>query len=128
MLRQLANSTHTQVIKTGSNMKTLEHFDLNSGSAPSPQTTYVHLQLHHSISKEIYCKYAHKSKDKAESSPKDYISVFKLSNLLHSICLWQKPSLDSFKSNLKTFSETIDLPCFLFRTAIFLHLKSLSVV
>ena len=75
MLRQLASSTHTRAIKTGTHVKTLEHSDLNGGSAPSLQTTYARLQLHHSVSKEIYCKYARKSKDKAEPSAKDYISV-----------------------------------------------------
>ena len=38
--------------------------------------------------------------------------------------LRQKPSLDSFKSNLKTFPfpKTTDQPCFLFWAAVFLHL------
>ena len=44
--------------------------------------------------------------------------------------LRQKPSLDSFKCNLKTFPfpKTVDQPCFLFRAAVFIHLKSLRCV
>ena len=38
--------------------------------------------------------------------------------------LWQKPSLDSFRSNLKTFPKTVDLPCFVFHADVFIHSRS----
>ena len=44
--------------------------------------------------------------------------------------LQQKPSLDSIKSNLKTFlfPKAIDLPCFPFRAAVVLRSKSYFAV
>ena len=40
--------------------------------------------------------------------------------------LRQKPSLDPFKSNLKTFlfRKIVDVPCFLFRADVFIHSRS----
>ena len=47
------------------------------------------------------------------------------------LLLRQKPSLDSFKSNLKTIlfpKQLTDLPCFQFPAGVFLRLKSLMSV
>ena len=40
--------------------------------------------------------------------------------------VWQKPSLDLFRCNLKFIlvPKTIDIPCLLFRATVYIHLKS----